>query len=153
MLPHPHAPAHHNQYAYPAQRKAAREARKSKSKTKTQSTDPAAPIVPGLLKLPGQKPKYQLTSPSARLAGRANATLALNYNIQPWVGALTWASGTLPPSDAHWWSTWQVLGNARTAPFALPARKNETEARRAVGKEGLGVARGDEAYRGKPVGG
>lgn len=150
VLPHPLAPKHHNQYTYPVQTKAS----SSKgSKTPKSKPKPHVEIVPGLLRLDGQKPKYQLTSPTAKLAARNNATIALNYNIQPWVGALTWASGTLAPERAAWWSTWQALPNARSAQFALPARKNETEARRAAGKDGLGVAKGDEAYRGRPVGG
>lgn len=76
ILAHPLAPAHHNVY--------------TKHLRADAGTTGAAP---GLLRLSSQRPKYQITDPSGRLAGAANATLELAWNVQPWVGALTWASG------------------------------------------------------------
>lgn len=152
ILPHPLAPAHLNVYTYPQQQH-------SKSSKKDADVEKnQVEILPGLLQLPSERPKYQLTSPTLRIASRQNVTLALNYNVQPWVGALTWASGTLAGSSAdnwisnHWWSSWRSMGGgARTSPFDLPALKNETAAKQALGKEGLGTAKGREANRGSPA--
>lgn len=144
VLAHPLAPTHHNQY------------------TKHLSSTPAAG--PGLLRLPGQRPKYQITDPSGRLASRANATLELAYNVQPWVGALTWAAGVpafgssaAAGTAAPWWDaafvrplralTWRALpvAGAQTAAFKLPALKERKEA------GGLGTEKGGEGNRGKPA--
>lgn len=50
---------------------------------------------PGLLTLKNQKPKYQITDPSGIISSRANVTLTLGWNVQPWVGALMWDRGML----------------------------------------------------------
>lgn len=42
------------------------------------------------MKLKNQKPKYQITHPSGKIASTEDVTLKLNYNVQPWVGLLTW---------------------------------------------------------------
>ncbi|KAH0600210.1 hypothetical protein MHUMG1_01206 [Metarhizium humberi] len=44
----------------------------------------------GLLKLNNQRPKYQITHPSGKIASVNDVTLKLHYNVQPWVGLLTW---------------------------------------------------------------
>ena len=49
----------------------------------------------GILKLDNQRPKYQISDVSGRIAGRANATLELGWNVQPWVGALTWRTSEI----------------------------------------------------------
>ena len=57
---------------------------------------------PGVLRLKNQKPKYQITDPSGVLAERRNATLEVNWNVQPWVGALTWDKGYLGSRVGKW---------------------------------------------------
>lgn len=49
---------------------------------------------PGVLRLRGQKGKYQISDITGRLAERQNVTLHIGWNVQPWVGALFWAPGT-----------------------------------------------------------
>lgn len=43
-----------------------------------------------MLKLKNQRPKYQITHPTGKIAQTDNVTLNLHYNVQPWVGLLTW---------------------------------------------------------------
>ncbi|OGE57125.1 hypothetical protein PENARI_c002G08325 [Penicillium arizonense] len=52
------------------------------------------PVTPGLLRLRGQKGKYQISDITGRLAERQNVTLHVGWNVQPWVGALWWAPNT-----------------------------------------------------------
>jgi signal peptidase complex subunit 3 len=59
-------------------------------------------VKPGVLKLKNQKPKYQITDPSGVLSERRNATLEVNWNVQPWVGALTWDKGYLGSRVGKW---------------------------------------------------
>lgn len=49
---------------------------------------------PGVLRLRGQKAKYQISDITGRLAERGNVTLSVGWNVQPWVGALWWAPAT-----------------------------------------------------------
>lgn len=86
---------------------------------------------PGLLKLKNQRPKYPIADISGLLSGRGNATLELGYNIQPWVGALTWnREGKL--------GRWEGL-DAKSQPWAFAQRKltaregAEGEKRKAAG--------------------
>lgn len=51
-------------------------------------------MTPGVLRLRGQKAKYQISDITGRLAERENVTLSVGWNVQPWVGALWWAPGT-----------------------------------------------------------
>lgn len=71
--------------------------RKTTSKTKDAkvSTDSSKDLVqPGAIHLRNQKPKYQITSYTGTLANTANATLVVGWNVQPWVGALLFGSGS-----------------------------------------------------------
>lgn len=47
-----------------------------------------------MLKLKNQKPKYQITDITGKMAERENVTLTVGWNVQPWVGALWWSAGT-----------------------------------------------------------
>lgn len=53
-----------------------------------------AETTPGILRLRGQKAKYQISDVTGRLAERQNVTLSVGWNVQPWVGALWWGPGT-----------------------------------------------------------
>jgi hypothetical protein len=76
----------------------------AKNKKKTEE-----PATPGVLRLRGQKGKYQISDITGKLAERQNVTLHVGWNVQPWVGALWWApatgavprtAGTIVPSEA-----------------------------------------------------
>jgi len=69
-----------------------------------------------LLKLKNQKPKYQITHPSGKIAGAKDVRLQVHYNVQPWVGILTWDLGR----DLGQWKAFQ--GGLSKA-FELPAVK------------------------------
>lgn len=49
---------------------------------------------PGVLRLRGQKAKYQINDITGLLAERQNVTLSVGWNVQPWVGALWWSPGS-----------------------------------------------------------
>ncbi|KAI9731878.1 MAG: hypothetical protein M1834_004329 [Cirrosporium novae-zelandiae] len=94
-----------------------KKSKNSKSKSK-KSTTPAPAVHPGILHLPNQKPKYQITSPTGRIAETANVTLEIGWNVQPWVGALVWAS---------WedWGRWGAVRGGRSERFRFPALKGK----------------------------
>lgn len=71
---------------------------------------------PGVLHLRNQRPKYQIGDITGKMAERENVSLAVGWNVQPWVGALWWSpgSGTVP----------RTLGSAgRSGGFDFPALK------------------------------
>ena len=73
----------------------------------------------GLLKLKNQKPKYQITHPSGRIAETKDVTLKLHYNVQPWVGLLTW---NMPFELLNW----RPMKEGASDKFALPALKTKS---------------------------
>ncbi|KAM3513661.1 hypothetical protein MY11210_002672 [Beauveria gryllotalpidicola] len=83
----------------------------------------------GKLKLKNQKPKYQITHPSGKIAETEDVTLKLHYNVQPWVGLLTWNL----PQDLFLWKT---MSGGESDKLALPALKvketKETKAKTKV---------------------
>ncbi|KAL8391983.1 hypothetical protein RB595_002266 [Gaeumannomyces hyphopodioides] len=80
---------------------------------KGKSIDPSR----GILKLKNQRPKYQITHPSGKIASTADVRLRLHYNVQPWVGVLAWdqTHTELGP--------WATMKSGLSAPFPLPAIK------------------------------
>ncbi|TVY48210.1 Microsomal signal peptidase subunit [Lachnellula occidentalis] len=70
----------------------------------------------GKLEFKNQKAKYQITSPDGKLAETDNMVLKLHYNVQPWVGVLTWT----PQIEFGRWK--KVKGGISKA-FKLPAIK------------------------------
>ncbi|MCJ1250685.1 hypothetical protein MMC30_007913 [Trapelia coarctata] len=81
----------------------------------------------GIISLKNEKPKYQITDISGRLAERGNVTLEVGWNVQPWVGALTW---TMPEGVS--WGRWKGVEGGGSAAFDMPAlkgKKVETTAR------------------------
>ncbi|KAI9787311.1 MAG: hypothetical protein M1816_007659 [Peltula sp. TS41687] len=90
----------------------------------------------GVLNLRNQKPKYQITDPSGTLAEKGDVTLAVAYNVQPWVGALVWGgsgndgvvldAGRKSSSSRRWWSRrWEGLKGGRSEVFSFPAIKGK----------------------------
>ncbi|KAI0205408.1 signal peptidase subunit [Astrocystis sublimbata] len=76
----------------------------------------------GKLSLKNQRPKYQITHPSGKLANTDDVTLRVHYNVQPWVGALTWNQDTT-------FALWQKMSQGVSKVFALPAVKKKDEAK------------------------
>lgn len=64
------------------------------------------------------KSKYQITAPSGKLASTENVTLTVHYNVQPWVGILTWRS----QMDL---GAWKVMKGGVSRAFSLPAVKEK----------------------------
>ena len=75
----------------------------SKSKNRRESNSKTTELTkPGVISLKNQKPKYQITDPSGVISERSNATLQVSWNVQPWVGALTWDMGYLGSRVGAW---------------------------------------------------
>ncbi|KAK0758454.1 hypothetical protein N5P37_008852 [Trichoderma harzianum] len=72
----------------------------------------------GILKLKNQKPKYQITHPSGKIAETSDVTLKLHYNVQPWVGLLTW---NMDKS----FGAWNAMKGGISDRFTLPALKSK----------------------------
>lgn len=89
----------------------------------------------GELHLQNQRPKYQITDISGKLQNKTDVVLELGWNVQPWVGALTWT---------NWQKlgAWEGLKGGKSEPFDFPwigAKK--------VDKKDLGTEKGGEGYR------
>ncbi|KAF1918865.1 signal peptidase subunit-domain-containing protein [Ampelomyces quisqualis] len=89
----------------------------------------------GELHLQNQRPKYQITDISGKLQNRTDAVLELGWNVQPWVGPLTWT---------NWQKigAWEGLKGGRSQAFDFP----EIGAKK-VDKKDLGTEKGSEGYR------
>ncbi|KAF4469319.1 signal peptidase subunit [Fusarium albosuccineum] len=72
----------------------------------------------GVLKLRNQKPKYQITHPSGKIAEKDDVEIKVHYNVQPWVGLLTWDQG----QDI---GVWKKLAGGVSDKFQLPALKTK----------------------------
>ncbi|KAK1067538.1 Signal peptidase complex subunit [Friedmanniomyces endolithicus] len=137
VIPATNAPAHPNTYIHPSLSQSNAPPKTKADRLAAQKPYPPGKA-PGILKLASQKPKYQINDVSGRIAERANATLTLHWNVQPWVGALVWDSrGTL--------GRWQGLRGGM-AGFDFQALKG-TE----VKKEELRTETGGERNRGSPA--
>ncbi|KAF1981383.1 signal peptidase 22 kDa subunit [Aulographum hederae CBS 113979] len=137
IIPATSAPWHHNTYIHPST-KAPKKVAKSKPQPPPSYRATAPGDAPGVLHLRNQKPKYQISDPTGKIAERGNATLELGWNIQPWVGALVWANYV----DLGRWSG---VKGGRSETFEFPELKG------AVKKEELGTMKGGEGNRGKPA--
>lgn len=134
IIPSNLAPWHQNTYIHPTPKKTKT---KTKAKKKTGKAYPAG-TEPGIIRLSEQKPKYQITDYSGKMAERSNATLTLHWNVQPWVGALVW---TNKATIGRW--TGLEGGEAH---FDFPALKGGE-----VKKEDLKTEKGGERNRGMPA--
>jgi signal peptidase complex subunit 3 len=94
--------------------------KKLKRSAEGKSIDPSR----GKLTLKNQRPKYQITHPSGKVAEQDDVVLRLHYNVQPWVGLLTWNQ------DVNFWK-WETLKNNLSKKFALPAIKKKKEEKKA----------------------
>lgn len=75
--------------------------KKRSAKPASSSKKENAEAAPGVLRLRGQKAKYQIGDITGTLAERQNVTLSVGWNVQPWVGVLWWspASGGVPRTE------------------------------------------------------
>ncbi|KAH6640945.1 signal peptidase subunit-domain-containing protein [Chaetomium tenue] len=94
--------------------------KKLKRSAEGKSIDPSR----GKLTLKNQRPKYQITHPSGKLAEQDDVVLRLHYNVQPWVGLLTWNQ------DVNI-GKWETLKNNLSKKFSLPAIKKKKEEKKA----------------------
>jgi hypothetical protein len=145
IIPADDAPAHPNTYVHP-DRKAKKTPAASKNKKKagkkaTKGKPYPAGTKPGILRLGSQKPKYQITDVSGKIASRGNATLTLHWNIQPYVGALTWSSYS-PIAKAVAFR-WKDLVGGKSETFEFPPLLSAEN----VKKEDLKTEKGGEAHR------
>ncbi|GAW25418.1 putative signal peptidase subunit [Rosellinia necatrix] len=76
----------------------------------------------GKLSLKNQRPKYQITHPTGRVAETGDVTLHVHYNVQPWVGVLTWNQ------DVDF-ALWKRMARGVSDVFRLPAVKKKDEAK------------------------
>lgn len=76
---------------------------------------------PGIIRLKNTKPKYQITDISGRMASRENVTLEVGWNVQPWVGALTW---TLEEGKSF--GKWNGIRGGKSNVFGMPALKGKS---------------------------
>jgi signal peptidase complex subunit 3 len=74
----------------------------------------------GKIELKNEKAKYQITTPSGKLAETEDVTLKVHYNVQPWVGVLTWT----PEADA---GRWKKMKGGVSKNFSFPAVKKKEE--------------------------
>lgn len=139
IIPADNAPWHQNSYIHPSSSPEKPDKKQKKSrKSKKQTGKPyPAGTRPGIVKISNQKPKYQITDVSGKIAGVDNATLTLHWNVQPWVGALVW-------DNRKTFGRWEGLKGGE-AKFDFPPLKG-TETK----KGDLETATGAEARRGKP---
>ncbi|KAI0398061.1 signal peptidase 22 kDa subunit [Xylariaceae sp. FL0594] len=72
----------------------------------------------GKLSLKNQRPKYQITHPTGKVAQTGDVTLHVNYNVQPWVGLLTWNQ------DVDFYR-WKRMAKGISKAFELPAVKKK----------------------------
>lgn len=114
---------------------------KSKSKSKSKGVDKGTP---GILKLKSQRPKYQITDYTGKIAERANCTLELNWNVQPWVGALTW-------TNRQDFGLWKGLKGGRSKSFDFPEIKSKEGTNAGKKEDDMKTVKGSEANRGKPA--
>ncbi|KAK4105075.1 signal peptidase 22 kDa subunit [Parathielavia hyrcaniae] len=95
--------------------------KKLKRSAQGKSIDPSR----GRLSIKNQRPKYQITHPSGKVAEQDDVVLRLHYNVQPWVGFLTWNQ------DADVWR-WKTLRNNLSKKFTLPSIKKKDETKKAA---------------------
>ncbi|KAK3171458.1 hypothetical protein OEA41_003542 [Lepraria neglecta] len=100
-------------------RKAPTPTKKSKKSTTTKKQEPE--LQPGIIRLKNNKPKYQITDISGTLSDRTNVTLEVGWNVQPWVGALTW---TLPEGTQL--GRWKGVKGGKSKVFNMPALKGKS---------------------------
>jgi hypothetical protein len=139
ILPAKLAPWHQNQWIHPSPAPHPKPSKGRKSRAKKDDTQVyGGKKQPGIVKLSNQRPKYQITDPTGRIANVEGATLDLRWNVQPWVGPLVWTNS----KDLF---MWKGLKGGKTEVFAFPELKGQGQ------KPDTDTVKGGEANRGKPA--
>ena len=73
---------------------------------------------PGVIRLRNTKPKYQITDIGGIFSERTNVTLQIGWNVQPWVGALTWTLG-----EGQVLGRWKGVQGGKSKAFNMPPLK------------------------------
>ncbi|MCJ1424033.1 hypothetical protein MMC29_001920 [Sticta canariensis] len=76
---------------------------------------------PGIIHLKSSKPKYQITNINGKLSSQGNVTLEVGWNVQPWVGALTWTLG-----EGKTFGRWRGIKGGKSKAFDMPALKGRS---------------------------
>ena len=93
---------------------------------------------PGIIHLKNSKPKYQITDISGVISERSNVTLEVGWNVQPWVGALTWTFG-----EGKGFGMWKGVRGGRSKVFAMPQLKGKAASSTSIiGAQGIPEAAG-----------
>ena len=140
ILPAKEAPWHQNQWIHPGPKP--EEKTKSGKVRKTQKDEGLyykGTKQPGIIKLSNQRPKYQITDQTGKIASVEGAKLDLRWNTQPWVGPLVWTN-----HDNYF--KWDGLKGGNTKTFTFPAIKGASSQ-----QPDTGTVKGGEANRGKPA--
>ncbi|KAL8659840.1 MAG: hypothetical protein Q9226_000205 [Calogaya cf. arnoldii] len=90
----------------------------TRAKRTSKPRKPEIQLAPSLLQFKNSKPKYQITDISGQLSSTSNVTLELGWNVQPWVGALTWTM-----EEGKGWGRWRGIKGGRSKAFDMPALK------------------------------
>lgn len=88
---------------------------------RSSSSKSSKSVKPGIIQIKNSKPKYQITDISGKISSRENVTLEVGWNVQPWVGALTWKLG-----EGKVWGRWNGIKGGRTQAFDMPALKGKS---------------------------
>ncbi|KAH7396159.1 signal peptidase subunit-domain-containing protein [Pyrenochaeta sp. MPI-SDFR-AT-0127] len=126
------APWHTNHYIHPDPK--SKLPKKSKKAAAAAKSKASSPFPIGELHLKNQRPKYQITDITGKLSNRTDVVLELGWNVQPWVGALTWTN----------WKTygaWKGLEGGLSEPFDFPELGAKAK------KKDLETEKGGEGYR------
>jgi len=91
---------------------------KGKRSSATKKLEPE--LEPGIIRLKNSKPKYQITDISDVISERNNVTLEVGWNVQPWVGALTWTLG-----EGREFGRWKGVKGGKSKVFDMPALKGK----------------------------
>ncbi|KAF2727153.1 signal peptidase 22 kDa subunit [Polyplosphaeria fusca] len=136
ILPAASAPWHQNHYIHPDPRKS--QSKNSKAKNKVKAKGKAAgldsPYKRGELHLSDSNPKYRITDISGKLQNRTDVRLELGWNVQPWVGALTWA-------NKNKYGVWEALEGGESDKFDFPSIGGKKKA------DDLATEKGQEGHR------
>ena len=135
IVPATSAPWHHNQYIHPATSRTPKSNGKAGEKPYRSSANGTHA---GYVQLKNQRPKYVISDPSGKLAGRENAELELRWNVQPWVGALLWTNRKTV-------GRWQAFKGGKSEKFSFPDLTTKAK------KDDLKTVKGGEGNRGKPA--
>ncbi|KAL9634673.1 MAG: hypothetical protein Q9164_003957 [Protoblastenia rupestris] len=95
--------------------------KQARAKTKTFSKKEVSKPEPGIIRLKNSKPKYQITDISGIISERSNVTLGIGWNVQPWVGALTWTM-----DEGKEFGKWKGVKRGRSKSFNLPPLKGKS---------------------------